>query len=305
MGGGGGKSSGSRPSAGSQVEQQVRETEYTQELNQFLKEKLSEYNRRDSEAINRHVETLKQKLSAEIEDFVELKFGGSVSKHTYVNGFSDVDILVNVKGTELEDYSPNDLLSYFAERIKERLPDTDIHVGSMAVTVSYSDGTQIQLLPSLRTATGLRVPDPEGNNWSNVVRPLTFAKKLTEVNMNCGGQVVPVIKLFKAIQQSMPSNAQLTGYHIESLALNAFRDYSGTRSYQEMLKHLFEYAAENVSRPISDSTRQSLHVDDYLGAADSTERQRVAAFLGRMGKRLASADAKMDLTVWQGHFGDE
>lgn len=310
MGGGSGSSSkGSSAGDGrkvrAQMDQRTGEAEYAQTLNRYLREKLAEYNNRDSEAVNRHLETIRQKLSGEIEEFVELKFGGSVAKHTYVDGLSDVDILVNVKGTELEDYSPGQLLNYFAGKIKERLPNTDIGVGSLAVTVSYLDGTRLQLLPALLTGMGMHIPDQSGHNWSDVVKPFAFAKRLTEVNSNCGGQVVPVIKLFKAIQQSMPSDAQLRGYHVESLAVNAFREYKGTASYQEMLKHLCRYAAEHVSRPILDRTGQSLHVDDYLGSPHSTERQRVSAFLGRLSKRLASADEKKDLTLWQRHFGDE
>ena len=50
---------------------------------------------------------------------------------------------------------------------------------SLAVTVSYSDGTEIQILPAIRTNTGgVRIAQPGSNRrWSNVARPDDFARE--------------------------------------------------------------------------------------------------------------------------------
>lgn len=310
MGGSGGHSgsSGRKRSIGdivSEADRSVAESNYRQAVNQFLKELLTAYDQRDVEAVQRHLETIREKLSSEIDGFVELRFGGSITKHTYADGLSDVDILVNVRNTELENASPKSLIEYFAQKIRERLPSTEVRTGNMAVTVKYSDGAEIQLLPALATRAGVRIAKSSGEGWSTVVRPMAFAEKLTEVNKGCGGKIVPVIKLYKALQQTMPKNCQLTGYHVESIAVNAFRSYPGGRTHKEMLAHLCKSAAKAVKTPIADRTGQSLHVDTYLGGSGSADRRRVSAYLTRMAARFGGADDRRDVSAWKRLFDND
>ena len=179
------------------VELKNNESAFNSEVANIIDNALSEYNDRDVDVINKHLETLKSALSKDIEESIEMRFGGSVAKHSYVDGMSDIDILANVGKTELSSKSPEELLHYFKERIEDRLPNTKVEVGTMSVIVKYSDGNELQLLPSIKTATGIRVANSNGVGWSNVVKPHIFARKLTDVNNNNGGFVVPVIKLFK------------------------------------------------------------------------------------------------------------
>ena len=127
-------------------------------------------------------------------------------------------MLVLVNNTFWETSSPQTVLEDFAGKIQERLKNTKVSPpGNLAVTIRYSDGCEIQLLPAIKTATGFRIADPlaEGK-WSNVVRPKAFAQKLTDVNQACSGRVVPVIKLFKAaVQKVFPKDLKISGYHAE------------------------------------------------------------------------------------------
>ena len=55
--------------------------------------------------------------------------------------------------------------------------------GNLAVTVNYADGAEIQVLPAIRRSNGgIRIANPGGAGWSNVVQPENFARKLVEVN---------------------------------------------------------------------------------------------------------------------------
>lgn len=221
-----------------------------------------------------------------------MMFGGSVKKHTAVDGLSDVDTLVVVNKSSLADSSPAEILDYLRQRLSERLPSTDIKVGALAVTVTYSDGIQVQLLPAIKTPTGMRIAD--GNDWSRVVRPQRFAEQLTEVNQRCGNQVVPTIKLFKGMQSGLPRDQQLSGYHIEALAVESFRDYDGRFTAKDMLAHLVRSAKERVLNPITEQTGQSDYVDDKLGAAYSAPRLRISAALDRIAERMDEADRRGD-----------
>jgi predicted nucleotidyltransferase len=314
MGGSGGSGwSSSNSSIGidkllQEANEQTNTLSYTSEVNSLLQDALKKYNDRDTEAINKHIEDLKKAIEKELEDSVNLIFGGSVRKYTFINGLSDVDLLVLINETSLQGKTPKEVLDYFARQIQQRRPNTDVSPpGKLAVTVRYSDGCEVQLLPAIKTATGFKIASPiYENQWSNVVRPEAFARKLTAVNQACSGKVVPVIKLFKAaVKEVFPKNLKLSGYHAESLAIEAFERYEGRRTYKDMLNHLCRTASDRVKVPIKDRTGQSIHVDDYLGSENSKERNRVSSWLGRLATRLEKADRLQSLEEWQKLFGSE
>lgn len=282
-----------------EIDSQTKEADFKSEVEKILQDALSNFNARDSETVNKHLDVLSKAISKDIDGMVETRFGGSVSKHSYVDGLSDIDVLVNLKDTDLIKKNPRELLSYFATQIEKRLPNTKAKAGNMAVTVTYKDGCEVQLLPAIKTATGYKIPNADGSNWSNVVRPRKFAEKLTEVNNKIGGKVVPTIKLFKAAISNLPKDAQISGYHAESLAVNAFRNYSGSTNKMDMLRHLIDYTSRSVTKPITDSTGQSVHVDDYIGTRNSMQRRRVSKFIDRLGKKLDAAGHNYDSNTWK------
>ncbi len=301
MSGGGGSRYWRPVSSGADVEKEVARStvasSYETDANSFLQDVLSSYNSRDTAAIQDHLGVLQSAIERDIDGSTDTLFGGSVRKHTYVDSLSDVDVLLVVNQTSLADTSPHAVLDYLAARIRERLPGTVVDLGKLAISVTYADGIQIQLLPALRTQTGVRIATPDGSGWSNVVRPQEFADKLSQVNRDCGNKIVPVIKLFKGLQSSLPENTQLKGYHIESLAIEAFANYQGRQTYKDMLRHLVQAAVSRVKTPLLDTTGQSRHVDDYLGAGGSADRMRVSAALARVGAKLDTADQRASVDI--------
>lgn len=285
-------STGSLPSIGEE-----KQREYEAEINEYFQKLLTNFNDRDQDAINRHLDTILQALVKEIE-IIKLLYGGSISKNTYIDGLSDIDILAIVSEKEGVN-SPKDLIDYFAKLLQERLPFTSIKKGNLAVTVVFSDGHEIQILPALTTKTGIRIANYEGNTWSNVVRPEAFARKLSEINQKNGYGAIPVIKLFKALNVKLPKENRLTGYHIESIAIEAFNSYNGPKTRKEMLMHFTNFASKQVLDPIRDKTGQSINVDDYLGDSNSEKRQMINASLTRLYKRMKTADDEKSVETWK------
>jgi hypothetical protein len=109
--------------------------------------------------------------------------------------------------------------------------------------------------------------------------------------------------LAKAIIGQLPEAQRLSGYHIESLAIAAFRGYDGVKTPPTMLPVFFERARELVLAPIRDSTGQSVHVDQYLGPAQSELRQITGHLLGRLGRRMRNATAAQSTAQWRALFG--
>ena len=166
--------------------------------------------------------------------------------------------------------------------------------GTLAVTVTYRDGSQVQLLPAVERDGRTSIASEDGTSWRHI-RPHKFAEKLTAVNDANGGTVVPTIKLTKAVMAGLPGSQRLSGYHVEAIAVDAFKGYTGRRDRMSMLRHLVEHAASAVMRPTGDITGQSVHVDGHLGPAASAARESVQQGLRRLAARLGQATSAADL----------
>ena len=97
MSGGGGSNGYSNISPRIQMmqsEQNAQSSQQDIEINRFLEELLKEFNNRDTEAIQRHLNEIEKALGREIDGIDSILFGGSISKKTFIEGISDVDALV-------------------------------------------------------------------------------------------------------------------------------------------------------------------------------------------------------------------
>lgn len=307
MGGAGGGFFSSR-SDPSELARRVREAEAQQNDSAFqaqagamIAQALAQYNDRDVQKIQDILEKVKGDLGEHFESTVGLVFGGSVAKHTYVDGLSDVDALVLLKPEQATGNSPDDLRATFAEILRARYGRDKVQEGRLAVTVEV-DGQTIQLLPAKRVDEAFHISDDRGTGWSRI-NPQKFADKLRQSNHDLDSKLVPMIKLAKAIISQLPDQQQISGYHAESLAINIFRSYGGPKTSKAMVAHFFEKAQEHVKSPIKDSTGQSIHVDEYLGAPDSLERRIVADALGRVARKMANADGAQSLDMWRQILG--
>jgi hypothetical protein len=310
MGGGGGGGTFFYRSP-SELSNQVRRAEertagvaFEAELARVLGNLLGSYNSRDSVAANQRLDELKGLLEEHIDGSFDQLFGGSVAKHTYVEGLSDVDSLIVIDDCELADAPPRTVLSTIDRILTRRLRnDATVTHGRMAVTIDYGDGMVIQLLPALVGAEGrLKVPSSRAKGWSRI-DPVAFQQALTRRNQECAGKLVPTIKLAKAINGQLPERQRLSGYHIESLGIAAFKDYDGSKTTAAMLPVLFEKARDLVLRPIRDRTGQSVHVDDYLGSAGSPARFTASHIIGRLARRMRNATAAESEEQWLSLFG--
>lgn len=300
-GGRGGSYSGGGPASANELEQSAlyvtERSSFDSEVNDYFQSLLTNYNDRDVEAIKRHRTEIENAL--EDIDVESLLFGGSVARSTYINGYSDVDALAIVNEDVYRNKTPSEALEMIRDRIKQRYPNSKIKVGNLAVTIEFSDGQKIQLLPAIRTATGVRIVDHNTNQWSNVTRPKNFANQLTEVNRNNNKRVIPTIKLYKSINSQQPKDKQLSGYHIESLAIEAFRDYKGSYSNKDMLLHLSKYIKDNIKTNIKDSTGQSKNVDGYLGSKNSQEREKRRVVAANLYTVMDEAEKDRSLSRWK------
>ena len=283
-----------------QAEDQAQAGTFETDVADHLASLLADFNDRDVEGTQAVFDQIKSDLENEIDGTVDTLFGGSISKHTYVDGLSDVDALVLLNNSELAEKSPKEVKSFLADCLRERYGEDAVREGELAVTVNVDDKT-IQLLPALRHGERVKIASSDGKNWSKV-NPQGFAHALTKANQRLDGKLVPCIKLIKAIVATLPEKRQITGYHTEAMAINVFRGYDGSKTTKAMLRRFFEHASWHVAKPIEDSSGQSVYVDEYLGSANSLERRIVADALGRIGRKMRNADGARSLDRWEELF---
>jgi hypothetical protein len=309
MGGGGGGTFGSRTPE--ELIRAVRKAEdeagthvFEAELSTLLNGLLAAFNGRDVKLVRQRLEEVKDALFDVAEGSYDQFFGGSVAKHTYVDGLSDIDSLIVVNDTTFSARKPHDILRRMSEILSAGLSGViKVTYGRMAVTVHYQDGMILQILPAVIGKNDrLYVPSSRREGWSRI-EPSGFQKALTSTNQECAGKLVPTIKLAKAIIGELPESQRLSGYHVESLAIAAFRNYMGEKTTSVMLPTFFERARDFVMSPIRDSTGQSVHVDEYLGEAGSPARTVASHLLGRIAKRMRNATAAASASQWRALFG--
>ena len=281
--------------------ERLRETLNAQ-MDAYLADLLAVANGIDRDLMRRRLDELRSHLR-DVVDVEQLLFGGSVAKHTAVDGISDVDALVVLERQQALSGPPSDLLQAFAQQIRSEgnMREIDsVSYGRLAVTVRFRDGMEIQLLPAVRKGDQVMIASESSRGWRTIA-PKEFSRALTEANQRAGGKLLSAIKLFKAINDSLPPQKQLVGYHVEALAVESVRGYSGPLTPRALLINLMDSAATRVLRPIGDRTQQSQYVDEYLGSENSMERQiRHQALLG-LSRRAKGATSMSD---WRSLFGD-
>ncbi len=286
-----------------ELEDNADRDKYEYEVEEFIRGRLSFFNNRDTETIKTHLQNILDAISSS-QDFdgsLKLIFGGSISKNTFLNGISDADCLVVLNNSDLVNDSPRRVLKHFKELLQKRLPNTEIEISTKSLTVKYSD-IDVQLLPSIRTSKGLRIIDSEGKNWSNVVRPGILGGRLTVINKELKGKFIPTIKAIKAIFSNQPEKRQLSGYHVETLGAQVFRDYKGPIRVKEMIKFFFKNAPEKILTPLKDPSGQSQYVDTYLGKRNDLRRRLTYDSLKRISREIDFADETMQSHFWKSNI---
>lgn len=294
MGGGGG---GYKPPRIKRLQELVArarhqdKAETARSIDELLQRHLIKFNERDAQKTQERLTDIKDSVEVDLEAML---FGGSIAKHTYVDGLSDVDAIALIDRDNTQGFSAQDALQKFYGDIDANLPrDTGVQKitkGRLAVTITYDDGTEVQVLPGVRVGNEIRIPDASGQGWKST-NPKLFREKLTAQNQRLNNNLLPAIKIVKALIADLPDQQRPTGYHMESLAVDAVRGYKGESSARVLIDLILRKSTERVLSPIADVTGQSRNVDEHLGPPESPARRLLSQGLGAIHRRLNAASA--------------
>ena len=143
-------------------EQKTKDQEFEAEVAVSLGNILSDFERRDAEQVNAVLSDVKAVLKNDIDGAIDSRFGGSVRKHTYVDGISDVDTLLVIKDPALIEKGPQAILSFIEKKLSQSLKDWEISKGQLAVTLRR-EGQEIQILPAARINAELHIAGASGD----------------------------------------------------------------------------------------------------------------------------------------------
>ena len=282
----------------------LEQTRIDADVNDLLQRELATINDRDAETINRRLDEIAEVLEEDGLDIERIVYGGSITKHTYVDGISDVDSLVLLDDTST-DLTPEQAKNKVHGAIVGRLSQGDVaevQVGNLAVTITYRDGTVVQLLPAVRSGDGgdgFAIASANGQTWSHI-EPRRFHESLTAANARQGGAIVPAIKLGKAILEHRLGDERPAGYHVEALAIAAFADYEGPRTPKAMVTRFLRAASDRVLAPMTDISGQSTFVDESLGEPNSIARTTLSR---RLAALADTAERATSIEQWRALLG--
>ena len=106
-------------------EERTQDQAFDTETAEALGNLLAEANTRDTGAISEALHEIKRVLEHDIEGSVDPRFGGSVRKHTFVDGLSDVDTLLILRDPSLKNKSPEKVLDHFERKLRKELAGWD------------------------------------------------------------------------------------------------------------------------------------------------------------------------------------
>jgi len=270
--------------------QGVQSSQRESEINEFLEALLKDFNSRDVDAIKTHLEEIEKVLDREIEGLEKILFGGSISKSTFVEGASDVDAFVFLDSKIYKNVSPKELQDSFYRMLQQRFPRTEISKGALAVSVKFKD-YEVQLLPAIRENGKVLIANIKNAGWSAPINMTAFTDRLTKTNKMNSNKVVPVIKIAKDLLSRLPKQYQISGHHVEALAVDAFSTYNGRYTLYDMTKHMLDYSTKRVLSPMNDVTGQSGIIDDSLGSTNSIDRQYLSSHIKDIAGRFSGSDA--------------
>ena len=104
-----------------EARRRLEESQADSAVNSLLQQELAYINDRDVELTNRHLDAIQEALEDGGHQVERLRFGGSVAKHTYVDGLNDVDALVLLGGDSVDEQHSDVVRRDFAESLRTGL----------------------------------------------------------------------------------------------------------------------------------------------------------------------------------------
>ena len=234
---------------------------------------------------------------------------GSYGRYTGIKGISDLDMLYIVPDSKWSDYNKSGgqtkLLEDTKEAIEKKYHASDIKVDRCVVTVSFSDGSHIDVQPVFEIEDqDYKYPDTyNGGTWK-ITKPRKEMDAMVEAEPNKNKNLRRLCKMARSWKNK--HGVCMGGLLIDTLAYNFLNSttYFDTKSfvyYDEMSRDFFKYLYD-----------QPKDQKEY-GALGSKQRVKVKKSFRRKSKKAydlacKAIDATSDKTKhnrWRDIYGND
>jgi predicted nucleotidyltransferase len=177
----------------------------------------------------------------------EIKKIGSHTRGTDISKFSDLDLLCVVA---IDDFrwgnnlvTSDTILEKFRQELKARYPETEIGKDGQSIVVSFSDGTNIDVVPAIfdgiNSYKKANYLIPNGNgNWLGT-SPDAHSNYIEGIHSASGYKFKYLIQLIKFWRECRVPRIFLSSFHIE-LLFATYETFSGVKSYGQCMYDAFD-----------------------------------------------------------------
>jgi len=250
-----------------------------------LKRSLGGQNKKEIYLVQKRINKIDKILKKNFK--IELILSGSVTKHTYVHGLSDIDILVNLREESPKSINPK----MVQERIKNILK-TDFKTENdlEAINILVDKKIKIQLVPVILKDKDIFFPSKGGKKWIKIL-PQRFSNQLKKRDDKLCKKLSTLIRIIKIINvEEIASKNRLKNHHIEVLAYLYSLKNPGEENILNWLHDFFLYAKDRVKEKVRDTSNQFTFVDNYLGKPKNKRRKEVSKNLEEVSNWLIKYD---------------
>lgn len=213
----------------------------------------------------------------------EFAISGSLWKHTFAFGVSDIDVLCSVNSSEL---SPHHVVSRLASAFSST---SSIIKHQTHVTLPSPFGVTIDIVPVMVVSGEIVLIHSSGDRWVRA-RPELFATVLHHANLSSRNTLKPSIRVLKSLLSRCSFAPLLKGHHIEAICMHASSEFAGNFKVTTLLEFILSQLPRLAGLHLVDTSGQLRFIDDYLGASDSNERRRLSTYLTGYRARTADMD---------------
>ena len=204
---------------------------------------------------------------------------GSFNRDTSIRGFSDTDLFAVFRKAEFTRagsiISSTRALENIRLQLLARYPSTPLGRDGMAITIKYSDGQIVDVVPALFESMFKErwpiylIPDGIGG-WMRSC-PSLYDAYIKQADDQGGGKLKYVAQLMKFWRDCRSPRIPLSSFHIE-MVLASEEICKGVKSYSACFRDLLRSLAERNCRAI----RDPYQISGYISAVKTANQMDIA-----------------------------
>jgi predicted nucleotidyltransferase len=221
-----------------------------------------------------HLSVIKTRLET-VFDMSSCRVTGSFSRDTSIHSFSDIDLFAAFRKGQFTRggsiISSTQILDNIRRELLTRYPSTPLGKDGMAITIKFSDGQIVDVVPALFDSMFKEkwpvylIPDGAGG-WMHS-SPSLYNAYIKQADEQSGGKLKYIAQLMKFWRDCRKPRIPISSFHIEMI-LASEAICKGVKSYSECFRDLLRNLSERNCRAIHDPYQ----IGGYIPAVKSANQ---------------------------------